>query len=77
MIAPAESTLRFKILHLCIVHTLFIPRIHIQTDSSAPTLIFSFSAVLGKCTPFLYGRYEVTEALERLSAFAVERMEVL
>ena len=44
---------------------------------SAPTLIFFLSAVLGKYTPFLYGRYEVTEALESWRAFAVESMEVL
>ena len=44
---------------------------------SAPTLIFPFSAVLGKYTPFRYGRYEGTEALESFRVFAVESMEVL
>ena len=44
---------------------------------SAPTLIFSVEVVLGKYTPFSYGRYEVTEALDRLSSDAVERIASL
>ena len=37
----------------------------------------NLAAVLGKYTPFRYGRYEVTEALESFRVFAVESMEVL
>lgn len=44
---------------------------------SAPTLILSAGAVPGKYTPFLYGRYEVTEDLDRPRAFAVERTAAL
>ena len=44
---------------------------------SAPTLILSVGAVHGKYTPFLYGRYEVTEDLDRPRAFAVERTAAL
>ena len=43
----------------------------------APTLILSAGAVPGKYTPFLYGRYEVTEDLDRPRAFAVERTAAL
>ena len=44
---------------------------------SAPTLIFSVEVVLGKYTPFSYGRYEVTEALDSLSSDAAKRIASL
>ncbi|MFR1299269.1 MAG: hypothetical protein ACLSBD_06440, partial [Blautia massiliensis (ex Durand et al. 2017)] len=40
---------------------------------SAPTLILSAGAVPGKYTPFLYGRYEITEDLDRGAGFIYRR----